>query len=101
MWFRFHYSAPLRELIERGDGVIGIVGDLPVTECGVSGYDENDCIFIVRNEVFGGGPLPELRDRVADVDVSTLPEHVRTHLGNPARRGVWFPPMNLDRSASA
>ena len=98
MWFRFDWPERIREAIER-DGVVGVVGGGPTTVfldgCGVSGFDEEDCLALVRQQIFQGEELPEVRDRVPDVDVATLPQHLRDHLGNPSLRGVWFPPLNL------
>src|SRR5438876_7460845 len=101
MWFRFNWPAAIREAIDR-DGAVGLVGNGPVAVfvdgCGVSGYDEHDCLTLVREQVFQGAELPDVCDRVPDVDVSTVPAHLREHLGNPTRRGVWFPELNLDSS---
>jgi hypothetical protein len=87
--------------MERRGGVIGIVGNGPPVFSigfGVSGYDEEDCLDLVRTEIFHGRPLPDIRNRMPDIDVSTLPEHIQQLLGNPAARGVWFPPLNLRAS---
>ncbi|MGO9874057.1 MAG: hypothetical protein ACLPVY_09685 [Acidimicrobiia bacterium] len=87
--------------MERSGGVIGFTGGPHpafTDGCGVTGYDEDDCLALLREEIFQGHPLPEIRNRVPDVDVSTLPEHLQHHLGNPVFRGVWFPPLNLRAS---
>jgi hypothetical protein len=104
MWFRFAWPETIQDAIER-DGVAGLVGGGPTTVfvdgCGVSGFDERDCLALVREHIFHGEQLPEVRDRVPDVDVATLPEQLRDHLGNPSRRGVWFPTLNLQSAPSA
>jgi hypothetical protein len=98
MWLQFEWPSHVREAMERSGGVIGIIGDGPPVfsvGCGVSGYDEDDCLALIREGIFAGRPLPEIHNRVPDIDVSTLPEDVQEQLGNPASRGVWFPPLNL------
>jgi hypothetical protein len=62
--------------------------------CGVSGYDEADCLALVREELFEDRELPPIRLRVPSVDVSTLPDNVRRSLGVPVYRGVSFPSRN-------
>ena len=102
MWFQFEWPLSIREAAARSGGKFGIVltaidQTVPFTVgCGVSGYDEVDCLALVRAHLFMGRPLPEFRNRVPDVDVSTLPATVQERLGNPASRGVWFPDLNLD-----
>ena len=49
MWFRFASPPAIREALAR-DGVVGIAGiddgsvAVYVDGCGVSGYDEDDCL---------------------------------------------------------
>jgi hypothetical protein len=58
---------------------------------GVTGVDEDDCWRRVR-DVIGDRPVPECREVVLDIDVSTLdPVRVLPGVGNPAVLGVWFP----------
>jgi len=102
MWFQFEWPLPIREAAARNGGRFAIVltgidqAVVFTVGCGVSGNDEDDCLALVRARLFAGRPLPEFRDRVPDVDVSTLPATVQERLGNPASRGVWFPDLNLD-----
>jgi hypothetical protein len=87
LWVTFEVSRP---------PIFGLVGDHPLGDvlrrgCGVTGLDEEDCWRRVR-DLFGDRPLPECREVVFDVDVSTLdPVHVLPGVGNPAVLGVWFP----------
>jgi hypothetical protein len=96
MWCQFEWPLPIREAAARNGGKFAVVLTaidqtvLFTLGCGVSGYDEDDCIALVRAHLFAGRPLPECRSRVPDVDVSTLPATVQERLGNPASRGVWF-----------
>ena len=102
MWFQFEWPLPIREAAAANGGRIAILlntrghTEVFTVGCGVSGYDEDDCVDLVRAQLFAGRPLPEMRDRVPDIDVSTLPAPVQLQLGNPASRGVWFPDLNLD-----
>jgi hypothetical protein len=74
MWYRFEWPEAIQDAIAR-DGVVGLVGGLTMVfsdGCGVSGFDESDCLALVREQLFNGEELPETCDRVPDVDVSTL-----------------------------
>ncbi|WP_156338476.1 hypothetical protein [Chondromyces crocatus] len=60
--------------------------------CGVTASSVEEATALVQERVFGGKPLPQLREVVTDVDVSALdPSHVRVNMGNPVLRGIWFP----------
>jgi hypothetical protein len=74
-------------------GPFGITdGEPRLTEgCGVTGYDQDDALGIIR-EAFGA--TRPIKHVVADVDISTLPDAVQTDLGMPAVRGVWYPAHN-------
>lgn len=66
------------------------IGVLP--GIGVTAYDEEDALRLVRERVFATDPFPRIRELIADVDVSTLDDkHVRPNMGNPVVRGIWFP----------
>ena len=59
--------------------------------CGITAYNLDDARRMLRQEI-----LPLYGDhapvRVLEgVEVASLDERVRLHLGNPAVRGVWFP----------
>jgi hypothetical protein len=76
--------------------VIGVTGGRPIwwDGCGVSGYDEDDCLALLREQVFEGQALPPILRWVPSVDVSTLPKDVRHAIGVSVYRGVWFPARN-------
>jgi hypothetical protein len=78
-WFEFERTTPqdLRPEVTMG--------------CGVSAYDYDDAVQLLRDRVFKG-QVPSVANVQADVDVSTLDEgHVRPNMGNPTERGIWFP----------
>ena len=60
--------------------------------CGVTAYDYDDAVRLVRDAVFDGRDLPAIANQVTDIDVSDLDaSHVRPNMGNVLRRGVWYP----------
>lgn len=60
--------------------------------CGVTGFDLNDALAMLKTEIFGGGEIPPIKEFVEDVDVSTLDEkHVLSNIGLVTSRGIWFP----------
>jgi len=60
--------------------------------CGVTAYDLDDALFVIRKELFDGGELPPVREVVPNIDISTLDEgHIIPNMGIPVDRGVWFP----------
>lgn len=79
-WIRFEFGRNDRRPIGSGLG------------CGVTAYSVDDALAIARERLFGGAPLPELKELIEDVDVSGLDAaHVMPNMGNVAVRGVWFP----------
>jgi hypothetical protein len=60
--------------------------------CGVTAYDYDDAMNILRECVFHGTSLPPLESVIEDVDVSTLDAgHVLPNMDVPIFRDVWFP----------
>lgn len=60
--------------------------------CGVTAYDYDDVLTLLREHVFAGTTPPDPAEVVEDVDVSKLdPGHVLPNMEDPATRGVWFP----------
>jgi hypothetical protein len=60
--------------------------------CGVTAFDQEDAIRMLKERVFTAHPLPEIKTMIPDVDISKLDQgHVRPNMGDPSRRGVWFP----------
>ena len=59
--------------------------------CGVTAYDDDDAMDILREYVFNG-VQPSVAEVIVDVDVSTLDKsHVLPNMGATVVRGVWFP----------
>lgn len=59
--------------------------------CGVTAYDYEDALALMRDRVFHG-QLPPIEQCTEDVDVSSLDaRHVIPNVGNVLIRGVWFP----------
>jgi len=57
---------------------------------GVTGYDQADCLRLLRDEL--GTDLPS----VVRVERNPIVENgLSREVGNPAWRGVWFPRLNL------
>jgi hypothetical protein len=94
-WFDF--DLPAREV--RPDGRVTL-DHRPVeylrNGIGVTGYDEEDCLRLIEEQVMRGEPVPPVRSVVADVDVRAIPEFFQKHaqIGVPVWRGVWAPPFN-------
>jgi hypothetical protein len=60
--------------------------------CGVTAFSREDAHEIIGKQIFAGNVLPGIQKEIEDVDVSTLdPRHVRPNIGDPTKRGVWFP----------
>jgi len=60
--------------------------------CGVTAYDYEDALTLMKENVFGDGDLPPIQNVVEDIDISALDEErVRSKIGIPVFRGVWFP----------
>jgi hypothetical protein len=59
--------------------------------CGVTGYDLDDCLRLVQEIVFKGHALPLVAQVIEDVDVSSLGDRLRSRVGVPVWRGIWYP----------
>jgi hypothetical protein len=60
--------------------------------CGVTAYDYQDALELIRERVFKNNSLPPIQKAIEDVDVSTLDaNHVLPNMAVPVERGVWFP----------
>jgi len=66
--------------------------------CGVTAHSYEDALEILQDNVFTGKALPPVLSMIEDVDVSNLdPNHVLPNIGNPLRRGIWFPLAYADK----
>jgi hypothetical protein len=100
LWIEFDVVRHLGLHPGKPFGVFGRNAEVITDGCGVSGFDEADCLELVRHERFTGRELPPIRRMVLNVDVSTLPHRVRDRMGMSVARGVWFPAARSCRSPS-
>ena len=90
-WFEFE-AGTLAQLEQLGSGTNGTAQVAPSGGgVGVTGRDEGECREIMRARIFYGRALPKVNRVIADVDVSTLGEHVLGNMEPPIWRGIWFP----------
>ena len=60
--------------------------------CGVTAFDYEDALSLLRERVFIKEPLPTIIHHIGDIDVSTLEKnHVFPNMGLVTDRGIWFP----------
>jgi hypothetical protein len=60
--------------------------------CGITGYNYEDVLDILKQKVFVTKELPTIIRAVENIDISTLDEgHVLPNMVSPLSRGVWFP----------
>lgn len=60
--------------------------------CGVTAYDRDDALTLLRERVFGGKAFPSGVHVTEDVELSSLEQnHVLPNVGIPDARGIWFP----------
>lgn len=79
-WFQFDLPQAQAQLVSYGLG------------CGVTAYDYEDAVALIKERVFKDTEMPDIRNVVEDVDVSTLDaKDVKPNMGMPVFRGVWFP----------
>lgn len=73
----------------------GDLRDLPLglgLGCGITAYNNDDAIWILKQKVFKDKPVPTIKKLVENVDVSTLDAgHVLLNMLPTTWRGVWFP----------
>jgi hypothetical protein len=60
--------------------------------CGVTAFDYDDAIDLLRQRVFAGKEMPRIVGHREDVDVRTLDnKHILPNIGSVTIRGIWFP----------
>lgn len=60
--------------------------------CGVSAFDKDDAISLLKSRVFGSGVMPGIESCVENIDISTLDKDQVAHkMSKPDQRGIWFP----------
>ena len=93
-WFEFDEA----DLIEWRDGwpTHGRFGYLPSPGCGITAYDYEDALRLLRRWILREDGFPKLSKVIKDVDVSTLYDCYGLHnSGCPAWRGIWYPSLNI------
>lgn len=59
---------------------------------GVSGYDFDDAVNLIKDKVFKAQKVPAVKSMIEDVDISTLDSnHVLLNIAPPNFRGISFP----------
>lgn len=91
-WFEFDLSEHEPEV---RPGLIRLDGGtdawrLLARGAGVTGYDEGDCLELVRRAL--GEDLPPVISTVRDVVIDDV---FARQIANPVWRGTWFPPLNI------
>lgn len=82
-WFEFDVTAADFHIIPYGT----LIG------CGVTAYNYEDALKIIKEKVFNSSELPVIKRMVENVDIRTLDQgHVIPNMLAPVVRGVWFPP---------
>jgi hypothetical protein len=77
-WFQFDMSNDLPPGVRMG--------------CGITAYDREDALRLLRERVFLETTIPRPLDIVEDVVISSLDAgHVLPNMGDVTIRGVWFP----------
>jgi hypothetical protein len=60
--------------------------------CGVTAFDRDDALFLIRQHLLHETTLPSIRRIVEDVSIEDLDQgHVIPNMGPPHARGIWFP----------
>ncbi len=71
------------------------ISELPpglITGCGITAYDYNDALTLLKQKVFKGQGLPGLKEKRENIDIRTLDQgHVIPNMTDPTLRGIWFP----------
>ncbi|WP_293312933.1 hypothetical protein [Pedobacter sp. UBA5917] len=61
--------------------------------CGVTAFDYEDALAMLKEKVFNGGNLAHIICTKENIDISTLDaNHVLPNIGLANKRGIWFPP---------
>ena|SRR6516225_7716623 len=67
--------------------------------CGVTAFSREDALTLLQQRVFQSQLLPPIKRFIEDVDTASLdPNHVTPNIGDPTKRGLWFP-RGYDESA--
>jgi hypothetical protein len=98
-WFEFDLSEHQPSQLERGAVQVDggdVVYRLLHRGAGVTGYDELDCLSLLATALGEVSTAPLALPQTTSVSRNpAVDEGLATQVGNPAWRGVWFPPLNL------
>jgi hypothetical protein len=60
--------------------------------CGVTAYDKDDAIILLRDYIFGNNGPPTILNCIEDVSLDQIEQkHARPNIGDTEVRGIWFP----------
>jgi hypothetical protein len=60
--------------------------------CGVTAYNRDDALNLLREHVFGPYGLPPIVECIEDVELDQIEKkHARPNIGDTERHGIWFP----------
>ena len=66
--------------------------------CGVTAYDYDDAVTLLKDRVFPESQVPEVIDVTENVDLSTLDQgRVIPNMEVPYFRVVWFPKVSREQ----
>ena len=96
-WVEFDLESDAPEPPDLGIAIDGDAGRYRILNrgIGVTGYDEADCLGLIR-DLRDGEDLPPIIRLERDVNVDAL--GIADEVGVPVWRGVWFPRLNLEPS---
>lgn len=67
-----------------------------VSHYGITAFNYADAINILKNKIFIGVDMPEIKKCIENVDIRDLDQnHVIPNMKPPIYRGIWFP-MGFD-----
>ncbi|MEY4878677.1 MAG: hypothetical protein RJB62_145 [Pseudomonadota bacterium] len=66
--------------------------------CGVTAFDYEDALALLRELVFEGDEIPPVKSVIPDFDVSAIDDkHIWPNMGLAVARGIWWPNIGLGR----
>jgi hypothetical protein len=64
---------------------------------GVTGFDQEDCLRLIQDQLIPEDHMPAVATVDCDVDVASIRDNhpVPSRFGIPSNRGIWYPPLNV------